>query len=176
MREIEMKLLSELMKNSRRSDRDLAKAIGTSQPTVTRIRRKLEKQGIIKEYTVFPDFNKLGYELLVFTFVKLRKALSPEEVEKARKSAIKELKTKVLEVVMCERGIGMGYHGVFISFHENYAAYLKFIDWLRGHSFIDISGIDSFIISLADEVHYRSLTFSTLAKHLLTLKTRKASV
>jgi DNA-binding Lrp family transcriptional regulator len=36
MREIELKVLSELMKNSRVSDRELAKKIGSSQPTVTR--------------------------------------------------------------------------------------------------------------------------------------------
>jgi DNA-binding Lrp family transcriptional regulator len=31
LKEIERKLISELLKNSRRSDRELAKAIGTSQ-------------------------------------------------------------------------------------------------------------------------------------------------
>jgi DNA-binding Lrp family transcriptional regulator len=48
------------MKNSRKSDRQLARAIGTSQPTVTRIRSRLEKEGYIKEYTMIPDFGKLG--------------------------------------------------------------------------------------------------------------------
>lgn len=52
MKEFELKLISELMKNSRRSDRDLAKAIGSSQPTVTRNRHRLEQQGIIKQYTI----------------------------------------------------------------------------------------------------------------------------
>jgi DNA-binding Lrp family transcriptional regulator len=32
MKVIELKLVSELMKNSRRNDRELARAIGTSQP------------------------------------------------------------------------------------------------------------------------------------------------
>ena len=63
MRKIEWKLISELMKNSRRSDRDLAKVIGKSQPTVTRTRTRLEKQGYIKEYTMLPDFQKLGFEI-----------------------------------------------------------------------------------------------------------------
>jgi DNA-binding Lrp family transcriptional regulator len=49
MKDIERRLISELMKNSRRSDRELAKALGTSQPTITR--GKLEREGIIKEYT-----------------------------------------------------------------------------------------------------------------------------
>jgi DNA-binding Lrp family transcriptional regulator len=41
MKELEGKWLSELLKNSRRSDRELAKAIGVSQPTTTRLRTKL---------------------------------------------------------------------------------------------------------------------------------------
>jgi Lrp/AsnC family leucine-responsive transcriptional regulator len=60
MREIEWKVLSELMKNAKISDRELAKKIGSSQPTVTRARRKLEKEGYIREYTVIPNFRKLG--------------------------------------------------------------------------------------------------------------------
>lgn len=43
MKKVELKLLSELMKNARRSDRDLAKVSGTSQPIVTRARNRLEK-------------------------------------------------------------------------------------------------------------------------------------
>ncbi len=35
-------LLYELMKDSKRSDRELAKAIGVSQPTITRMRETLE--------------------------------------------------------------------------------------------------------------------------------------
>jgi len=38
-----LKLLFELIKNSKRSDRDLAKILDISQPTVTRLRKVLEK-------------------------------------------------------------------------------------------------------------------------------------
>jgi DNA-binding Lrp family transcriptional regulator len=173
MKEVVLKLVSELMKNSRRSDRDLARAIGTSQPTVTRIRNKLEKEGYIKEYTMIPDFRKLGYELLVLTFVELRKVVTPEEVEKARKIAKEILKNELFESVMAERGLGLGYTGLFISFHKDYASYLKFTQWLRKFTFLEVSKIDSFLINLADEIRYRPLTLSTLAKHLLTLEEKK---
>ena len=56
MKKKEMRLLVELIKNSCRSDRNLAKVLGTSQPTVTRMRNKLVKEGIIQEFTVIPDF------------------------------------------------------------------------------------------------------------------------
>jgi DNA-binding Lrp family transcriptional regulator len=48
IKNVKLELISERMKNSRRSDRDLAKAIGVSQPTVSRMIKKLENEGIIK--------------------------------------------------------------------------------------------------------------------------------
>lgn len=59
MKNVELKLIPEFMKNSRRSDRELARAIGVSQPTVSRFVDKLEKSGVIRVHCV-PDFNKRG--------------------------------------------------------------------------------------------------------------------
>lgn len=170
MKEIELKLIRELMINSHRSDRDLAKAIGTSQPTVTRTRTKLEKEGIIKEYAIVPDFGKLGFELLAITFVKLKKLLNPEEMDNARKVAKEKLSKATFSFFMLERGMGLGYHGAIISFHENYASYLSLIDWLRQFAFLQINEIDSFIVNLKDKASYLPPTFSLIAKHLTTLK------
>jgi DNA-binding Lrp family transcriptional regulator len=172
MKDIERKLVSELMKNCRRSDRKLAKALGVSQPTVTRTLHKLEKEGIIKEYTIVPDFRKLGYTLLAVTFVKLKKYLTQDEIEKARKSARENIISN-LNFIMLERGIGMGQDGVFLSFHEDYTSFSEHMKWLAQFDFLQVSGIQSFLIDLEDEIRYRSLTFSTLAKHILTLQTEQ---
>jgi len=172
MREIERKLLSELMKNSRRTDRELAKVIGSSQPTVTRTRNKLEKEGYIREYTMIPDFRKLGYELLTLIFVKLRKGLDREGVDEAMKIAQEGLPETSFAVVMMERGRGLGYEGVIVSLHEDYVCHVRFMNRLRQFAFLDISTIESFLISLDDEVHYRPLTFAFLANHL-TRKTKE---
>jgi DNA-binding Lrp family transcriptional regulator len=158
------------MKNCRRSSRQLAKVLGVSQPTVTRTLHKLEKEGIIKEYTVVPDFRKLGYSLLAVTFVKLKKYLSKDELEKARKSAKENIESN-LNFVMLERGMGMGYDGVFLSFHTDYSSFTEHMKWLAQFDYLEISDIQSFLINLEDEIQYRSLTFSTLAKHILTLQT-----
>jgi DNA-binding Lrp family transcriptional regulator len=61
-----LELLKILMKNSKLSDREIAKRLKSSQPTVTRLRRFLEKQGWIKSYTVVPEFGKVGYKILAF--------------------------------------------------------------------------------------------------------------
>jgi DNA-binding Lrp family transcriptional regulator len=82
MRSVELKLICELLKDSRRSDRELAKTIGVSQTTVSRLIKKLEKQKNFQEYTVIPDFNKLGYEILALTFIKLKGNLTTKKWKK----------------------------------------------------------------------------------------------
>jgi DNA-binding Lrp family transcriptional regulator len=172
LREIELRVLSELMKNSRISDRELGKKLGVSQPTVSRIRNKLENESYIKEYTLIPDFQKLGYELAAITLVKLKK-LSKEKTEEARKIAKASLEKGPFEIVMLERGMGLGYAGVIISYHENYASYLKLLEWVRQLGFLEVEHIDNYIVSLDDTVRYRPLTFTTLAQHVLTFKREK---
>jgi hypothetical protein len=70
---------------------------------------------------------------------------------------------------MLERGIGMGYQGVIILFHEDYVAYIHLRNWLEKFTFLETSETKSFLVSLNDEVNYRHLTFSTFAKYLLIM-------
>lgn len=63
--EIDRKLLAELLKDSKRSQRELAKAIGVSTATVINHIGRLESAGVVKEYTVMVDWERLGYELTV---------------------------------------------------------------------------------------------------------------
>ena len=85
MKERMMRLLLEYLKDSRRSDREIAKSIGVSQQTITRMRHRLVKEGVIKEFTVIPDFTKMGYEIMAITFAKSKMILNPKEKEKATK-------------------------------------------------------------------------------------------
>ena len=168
MKTLELRLISELMKDSHVSDRKLAKRLGTSQPTVSRLRSRLEEEGYIKEYTIIPDFNKLGYKIMALTFVRLKTTITSKVVEEARKVAAESLKTGPYEIVMLERGIGCASHGVVISYHRNYTSYKKLRKWLEQFAFLDIDRIDSFLIDLNDKVRYRPLTFKALAQDLLT--------
>jgi len=172
MKKVELNLISELMKNSRQSDRDLARTIGVSQPTVTRIRNKLEKEGYIQEYTMIPDFSKLGYKIMAITFA-LSRFLGKEEAERAGKTLADSVKDQQFEFIMLERGDGLGFDGVVISLHEDYASYLKVLEWLRQFDFLEVKKINSFLINLEDNVRYRPLTFSTLAKLIRSQTERK---
>ena len=80
-----LRLLFALIKRSRRSDRELAKVLKVSQPTVTRKRAKLEKEGYIREYTVIPDFPKLGFQIMSVIFTKFKSSIPSETLEEIRK-------------------------------------------------------------------------------------------
>jgi len=170
MKMVEWKLIGELMKNSRRSDRDLSKVIGVSQPTVSRMVKRLEAEGYIKEYTMIPDFRKLGYELVALTFLKLKGSLSNEETQKARDTVKERIKESKFPIVMLERGMGLGYDGVLVSVYENYASYTEHMNLLRTYPFLELSRLESFMISLNDRVRYRPLTLALLAEHVLKTK------
>jgi len=167
LKDTETALVSELIKNSRRSDRELARAIGVSQPTVSRMIKRLEKEGVVNEYTMIPDFRKLGYNLCAFIFLKL-KELPPEGVESAREAARETLSHTPSVILLLERGIGLGRGGVMICLYKDYASYAEHRNMIREFPFIVPSEVDSFLIDLNDEVHYRYLTFASVAKDLLT--------
>jgi len=170
IREIELKVLSELMKNSRVSDRELAKHLGVSQPTVSRIRNKFEKEGYIKEYTYIPDFVKLGYNLMALTFIKRAEGHSRKESGLLFKEADKYAAKTGFDTVMAVSGMGCGYDAVVLSFHENYSAFLERLREIKQFPSIDVEHVESFIVDLTDKDLYRRLTFSTLADHMLMLR------
>jgi DNA-binding Lrp family transcriptional regulator len=165
VKDVELKLICELLKNSRRSDRELAKALGVSQPTVTRTRTKLEKEGYIKEYTIIPDFPKLGFEIMALNLMSLRKEPSDEELKKLAEYGQEYEKRKPFALALAVSGIGAGYNRATISFHENYSSLTEFIRESKQSPWSEFYQYDTFIISLAHD-HYRTLTFSTIASHL----------
>ncbi len=148
-------LLRELLKNSKRSDRELAKVLKVSQPTITRTRRKLENNGLIQDYTIIPGFRKMGFEILALTFVKMHAdILIGETGERAEKYA-----EKFPNVIFFHCGKGLGMTGVIISFHKNYTEYFKQVNQLRVDLKDVIEDIQSFVIPIGEGEHKRfSLT------------------
>jgi len=63
--DIDKKILAELLTNSNRSNREIAKAVGVSAATVINHIQRLESAGVITDYTVMLDFERLGFELTV---------------------------------------------------------------------------------------------------------------
>jgi DNA-binding Lrp family transcriptional regulator len=126
LKPIDYKLLFELMKDSHRSDRQLAKALGVSQPTVTRRRAMLE-ESYTEGYTVIPKFGQIGFELAAFTLLKSKlKQKAGKEKDEALKK-LKEWYDNQPNVILVLDGRGMGWDALCVSLHENFADFTNFI-------------------------------------------------
>jgi len=165
LKENETKILFELIRGARRSDRELAKAIGVSQPTVTRTRMKLEKMGLVKEYTIVPDLRKLGYELLAFTLMSFSEG-RPELFDKAR-----EWIKKQPSVIFANNGLGEGMNSIMMSLHKDYADYTALIAELKRDWAPNLTKTQSFIIALdRSDLAIRNLSFRHLLKATLAVE------
>ena len=151
-----LKLLFELMKNAKRSDREIAKIIGVSQPTITRMRQRLEKTAIV-DYTVIPDWTELGFEIMAMTLVKAKGL--PKLTENAKKWAMKNP-----NVVFAAGGEGMGMDYAIISFHKNYSGYSSFIDNLKTEWAENLQDLQSFLMTTGEERMVKPLSLKYLEK------------
>jgi DNA-binding Lrp family transcriptional regulator len=151
MKDKELRLVSELFRNSRRSHRELAHVLGVSQPTVSRLIGKLEKAGVVKEYTIVADLRKLGIEIVAFTFGvwspdKIKGYSEDERVEKA-----KSFLSKYPNVVLASSGQGLGMGRMMVSVHKDYSDYVEFMREARSE-WADLVRLESFIMNLATEM------------------------
>ncbi len=126
MKTIDQKLLYELMKNSRRSDRELAKVLRISEPTVSRRRTIIEKK-FIDGYTAIPKWEKIGFELVAFSFVKHKIKFAKPEVREKSFKKVEEWMMKQPSVILAIEGQGMGWDGIFVSFHKSYSDFAEFM-------------------------------------------------
>jgi DNA-binding Lrp family transcriptional regulator len=125
MKPLDYQLLFELMKDSHRSDRQLAKVLGISQPTVTRRRAMLE-DNILEGYTVVPKFGKIGFEITAFTFLKTKLNHKKGQEKEEAFNTLKEWYSKQPNVILVLEGQGMGWDAICVSLHENYTDFAQF--------------------------------------------------
>ena len=135
-------LLYELMKDSKRSDREFAKAIGVSQPTITRMRKNLENLGYIREYTVIPALEKIGFEILALNFLSAN--LTPE---------FNDWISKNPKIIFA--GTGEGAEGntlLLASIHKDFTDFSEFISEIRKLFASNVQSLKSFLSSLKVDV------------------------
>lgn len=163
MKPIDRRILFELMKNSRRSDRDLAKVLDVSQPTVTRKRASLEKE-LIESYTAIPKWSKLGYNLFVITLVKIK----TEIASKGKYDAVRKRGTEWLmnqpNVIMAGGCRGMGVESFMISIHKTYADFDEFMHNYRLELGDMAEDVQSVIVNLSGRELLKPLNVKYLAE------------
>jgi DNA-binding Lrp family transcriptional regulator len=165
LKDRELKLISELFKSSDRSDRQLAKVLGVSQPTVSRMLQRLKKEGVIKEHTIIPDFRKLGIELVAITFG----VWSPENIKEYSEDERVEKATRFLSghpnVVFASSGQGLRRGRMVITLHKDYADYSQFMRQAK-REWASSVDLESFIISLATDIAPFPFSFRNLGEYL----------
>ncbi len=162
-KDIDHKIISELLKNSRVSDRELGKKLGVSQPTISRRRALLEKE-ILDGYTTVPKWDKLGYEILALNFVKIKPEVATEERYKtSRERGLKWLATQP-NIIMASSSRGIGMDAFNISVHKSYSDY---DEWFRNFRLTWgdlVDDIQSVLVNLCGKEVIKPLHFKYLAE------------
>jgi len=166
MKDTELRIIIELLKDSRRSDREIARKVGVSQPTVTRMIKKLKSEGYIKEFTIIPDFSKLGFEIMSIILSDVREKTTEREMEDTREKIRNEQKENPNALLFGYTGMGLNSTRASILLAKNYSELSSFNSLARNHPLVKVDSIRSFDISLVGENHYLPLTLSQLAGYL----------
>jgi len=159
---LDYKILSELLRNSKISDRQIAKKLGVSQPTITRRRSRLEKT-LIEGYTVLPSMKELGFEIIALTFMASRReALTHGKLEVAQSKA-RKWHAKHPNVIFVGGGHGMGWNGVMVSLHKSFSDYAKFKAQHNTEFAEYIADTNSFIMEVDTNTALKPFNLSYLA-------------
>lgn len=163
LKPMDYEILYELMKNARRSDRQLAKTLKTSQPTVTRKRTFLEKE-LIEGYTAIPKWGELGYEIFAITLVKSKSVLgSKEKYEDVRKRGMDWL-MKQPNIIMGGGCRGSGVNSFMISLHKNYSDYDEFMHNYRLELGDTADDVQTVLVNLGGRELIKPLNLKYLAQ------------
>lgn len=167
LKDIDYKIISELMKNSKISDRKLAKIVGVSQPTVTRKRMMMEKEGLL-EFTAIPSLSEFGFEIMAFSFVSWKPEFRKEMNNNSEEymNEMRALLSRCKNIVFISTGRGLGMERICISLHKDYADYARFIREIEEQWGKYLEKHDTFIVSLKSDNVIRFLTFKDLPEYI----------
>jgi DNA-binding Lrp family transcriptional regulator len=158
LKDVEIRLVCELIRNTRKSDRELARLIGVSQPTVSRVRARLEKEGVI-EYTGVPNLKKLGFEIIAVTFGNW----THEQRPGTKLSAAKEFIDEHPNLIFASTGRGLGSDRIAISVHKSYSDYAGYMRDARMSWAQFMTITDSFLIALNSDSVLRPISLKYIA-------------
>lgn len=159
MKNREKELLIQLLRNSKLSDREIAKKLKTSQPTVTRTRHNLENR-FINSYTIVPNLSKLGIKIIAFTFASCPTPNTDFFDD------VKSFLEEESDIVFAGHGEGLGKTGILISFHNDFSGYTDFMRKVRLKCKGFAQTVESFVVS-TDKL-LRTLNMTKAVESLIT--------
>ncbi len=78
MDEVDRRLLRLLAENSRASLRDLSRSLGVAVSTVHARLQRLIREGVIRRFTILPDYERLGYPITAVILVAVEGGMIEE--------------------------------------------------------------------------------------------------
>jgi DNA-binding Lrp family transcriptional regulator len=166
LKKLDFEILSELMKNARSGDREIAKRIGTSQPTVSRRRKKLEDEGLL-EYFAVPALGEIGYQIIALHFVLWNEAgyqsLKEQEDFMERVDAFLSAHPNV---IFASSGSGLEMTRLAIAIHRDYGDYTNFRRDFTAMWSDFVERFESFIVSTESDKILRNFTFKHFGQHV----------
>ena len=159
-----LRLVSEMLKNSKKSDRELAGILGVSQPTVSRTRARIEKE-YIKTYTIIPDFKKLGYQIMAFTTAKTKTYPETATLEKVIEKSKSWLASRP-NVIFAADGEGFGKDLIVMSLHKDYSSYTAFMRSFAMDLGNSLDNFESFLVSIGSGYTLRDFDLKYLAEDI----------
>jgi len=159
LKDIELKLISELIKNSRRSDRTCQ---GNRHFSAYCFKSKVKaRKRRAHRIHCRSNLAKLGFEIIAVTLAKRNCQKHPEyDIQKA-----KDFAKKNPNAIFGSSGNGLGYDRIGISIHKNYAEYSKFMQESKVY-WGDLMSFDSFLISLKSKDVVQPLSLRHFADYM----------
>ncbi len=146
MNELAKNLLKELTTNSRQSDREISKKLNVTQPTISRLRNKMEKEGLIQNYTLIPNLEKLDVDFVTCITLQWKDYSEVKELEKFT-NFLKYDKRVLFSAS------GEGFEDktkIILAFHKNYNSYELFLREIRTKWKDHVKSMDSFLVSTSN--------------------------
>jgi len=159
----DVQVLRELLKDSSRSDREIAKTVGASQPTISRIRKRLLQTGAIRSFSAIPNFSKMGFKLMALTFVKIKHEFSNHQTRNEDHTKAQEWLKNQPNVIFSDYCRGLDMNAFSISLHFSYHDFEEFIKKHNqdiGHNILELETV---LVDLSSNSQIKPFDFSSLA-------------
>lgn len=117
----DLKTLFALISSGGKSDREIAKTLRISNSSLSRKRKKLEEEGYIKEYTLIPNFYKMGLKVIVFSSCSTSDVVPPENAK-----FIQDLMLNIPELLCLFEGHDVeGTNWFAVTVHRDYDEFVE---------------------------------------------------
>ncbi|MDI6847188.1 MAG: Lrp/AsnC family transcriptional regulator [Candidatus Bathyarchaeia archaeon] len=110
------------------------------------MRKNLEKLGYIREYTIIPALEKLGFEIIALNFLSV--SITPEQAKEIHERVLKNPK-----ILFSSSGEGLnGKTLLLVSIHKSFTDFSAFTRKLRSFLDLKVVSMESFLVSLKTDV------------------------